>query len=114
MVSGSRGAAPGLRDFLCEVHVHQGQLAAWSAGLRGVTTGTRREDEAITRLERSPYGVWPASDPASKVLLVMDVGPRTLARAPRAKRVLSACGWPINTAFVEVRPVGRKEALASG
>jgi hypothetical protein len=30
------------------------------------------------------------------------------------EQVLAACGWTINTAFVEVRPVGRKEALASG
>jgi hypothetical protein len=26
--------------------------------------------------------------------------------------VLSVCGWQINTAYVEVRPVGRKEACA--
>ena len=32
----------------------------------------------------------------------------------RVNAVLAACGWQINTAFVEVRPVGRKEALASG
>ena len=32
----------------------------------------------------------------------------------RVTQVLAACGWQINTAFVEVRPVGRKEALASG
>jgi hypothetical protein len=25
------------------------------------------------------------------------------------EQVLDACGWQINTAFVEVRPVGRKE-----
>ena len=30
------------------------------------------------------------------------------------EQVLAACGWTINTAFVEVRSVGRKEALASG
>ena len=30
------------------------------------------------------------------------------------EQVLSACGWQINMAFVEVRPVGRKEASASG
>ena len=30
------------------------------------------------------------------------------------QQVLAACGWQINTAFIEVRPVGRKEALASG
>jgi hypothetical protein len=29
-------------------------------------------------------------------------------------QVLAACGWQINTAFVEVRPVGRKEARTSG
>ena len=28
--------------------------------------------------------------------------------------VLAPLGWQINTAFVEVRPVGRKEAEASG
>ena len=30
------------------------------------------------------------------------------------EHVLAACGWQINTAFIEVRPVGRKEAPASG
>jgi hypothetical protein len=30
------------------------------------------------------------------------------------EQVVAACGWTINTAFVEVRPVDRKEALASG
>jgi hypothetical protein len=30
------------------------------------------------------------------------------------EQVLASCGWQINTAFVEVRPVGRKEASASG
>ena len=30
------------------------------------------------------------------------------------QQVLAACGWQSNTAFVEVRSVGRKEALASG
>jgi hypothetical protein len=29
------------------------------------------------------------------------------------QQVLAVCGWQINTAFVEVRSVGRKEALAS-
>jgi len=29
-------------------------------------------------------------------------------------KLLAACGWLINTAFVEVRPVGRKEVSASG
>jgi hypothetical protein len=30
------------------------------------------------------------------------------------QQVLAAWGWQINTAFIEVRPVGRKEASASG
>jgi hypothetical protein len=30
------------------------------------------------------------------------------------EQVLATCGWKLNTAFVEVRPVGRKEAEASG
>ena len=30
------------------------------------------------------------------------------------EQVLARWGWTINTAFVEVRPVGRKEAEASG
>jgi len=30
------------------------------------------------------------------------------------KHVLAAWGWQINTAFIEVRPVGRKEASVSG
>jgi hypothetical protein len=30
------------------------------------------------------------------------------------EQVLARWGWTINTAFIEVRPVGRKEALASG
>jgi hypothetical protein len=29
------------------------------------------------------------------------------------QQALATCGWQINTAFVEVRPVGRKEATAS-
>jgi IS1 family transposase len=51
------------------------------AVLREVKGGTLSEDEAIERLERSPYWVWTAMDPESKLLLVMDIGPRTLAMA---------------------------------
>jgi len=40
-------------------------------------------DEAIARLERSPYWVWTAMDPTSKLLVVVDVGTRTLAMAQR-------------------------------
>jgi hypothetical protein len=187
--------------FLCDLHVHQIQLDELYAVLRAVKGGELSEDEAIRRLSRSPQWVWTAMDPETKLLLVIDVGTRTLAMAQRVlhqvvqciaphcvplflsdgfqdylpailahfgfwdhperrrdkgptpkprwmplpgllyaqvikttrrrrlvrvthrvvfgtleavEHVLAACGWQINTAFVEVRPVGRKEAEASG
>jgi transposase-like protein len=51
--------------------------------LREVKAGESRDDEAVERLERSPYWVWTAMDPESKLLVVVDVGTRTLARAQR-------------------------------
>jgi IS1 family transposase len=79
------GAAEHLRAFsayfLCEVHVNQLQLDELYAVLREVKAGELSEDEAIIRLERSPYWVWTAMDPESKLLLVIDVGTRTLAMA---------------------------------
>jgi len=69
--------------FLCEVHVQQLQLDELYAVLRDVKNGVLSEDEAIKRLERSPPWVWTAMDPESKLLLVMDVGTRTLAMAQR-------------------------------
>jgi transposase-like protein len=59
------------------------QLDELYAVLRDVKNGGLSEDEAIKRLERSPSWVWTAMDPESKLLLVMDVGPRTLAMAQR-------------------------------
>jgi IS1 family transposase len=71
------------RYFLCEVHVNQLQLDELYAVLRAVKNDELSDDEAIKRLERSPYWVWTAMDPESKLLLVMDVGTRTLAMAQR-------------------------------
>jgi len=70
-------------SFLCDGHVRQRQLDALDAVLREVTTGARSDDEAITRLERSPSWVWTAMAPESTWLLGIDVGTRTLAMAPR-------------------------------
>ncbi len=53
------------------------------AVLRELKDGNLSEDEAIARLERSPYWVWTAMDPQSKLLVVVDVGTRTLAMAQR-------------------------------
>ena len=80
-------AAEHLRNFsayfLCNVHVRQLQLDELYAILRDVKTGALSDDEAIQRLERSPYWVWTAMDPQSKLLLVIAVGTRTLEMAQR-------------------------------
>jgi IS1 family transposase len=67
--------------FLCALHLEQLQLDELYAVLREVKDGNLSEDEAIRRLERSPYWVWTAVDPTSKLLVVVDVGSRTLAMA---------------------------------
>jgi IS1 family transposase len=69
--------------FLCDLHVEQLQLDELYAVLRDLKAGEISDDEAIRRLERSPSWVWTALDPKSKLLLVVDVGSRTLAMAQR-------------------------------
>ena len=80
-------AAEQLQTFsaylLCDVHVNQLQLDELYAILREVKDGALSEHEAIERLEPSSSWVWTAMDPESKLLLVMDVGTRTLAMAQR-------------------------------
>jgi IS1 family transposase len=53
------------------------------AVLRDCKAGAISDDEAIQRLERSPSWVWTAMDPTSKLLVVIEVGSRTLAMAQR-------------------------------
>jgi transposase-like protein len=69
--------------FRCEVHVEQLQLDELYAVLRDLKAGVLSNDEAIARLERSSYWVWTAMDPDRKLLLVIDVGTRTLEMALR-------------------------------
>jgi len=69
--------------FLCDLHVKQLQLDELYAVLRDLKAGVLSEDEAMKRLERSPSWVWTAMDPDSKLLLVIDVGMRTLEMAQR-------------------------------
>src|SRR5215813_4321689 len=69
--------------FLCHVHVNQLQLDELYVVLRGVINGEISEENAIKRLERSRHWVWTVIDPESKLLLVADIGPRTLAMAQR-------------------------------
>src|SRR5689334_10665046 len=70
-------------SFLCDLHLEQLQLDELYAVLRAFKTGEINEDQAMKRLERSPSRVWTAMDPASKLLVVVDVGSRTLAMAQR-------------------------------
>ena len=67
--------------FLCELHLEQLQLDALYAVLRDLKAGKISDDEVITRLECSSSWVWTAMDPTSKLLVVVDVGSRTLAMA---------------------------------
>jgi IS1 family transposase len=69
--------------FLCDLHLEQLQLDEVYAVLRDLKAGVINDDEAIERLGRSPSWVWTAMDPRSKLLVVVDVGCRTLAMAQR-------------------------------
>jgi transposase-like protein len=69
--------------FSHALHLRQVQLDELYAVLSTLKKGTISEDEAITRLSRSPHWVWTAMDPESKLLLTIDVGERTLALAQR-------------------------------
>jgi transposase-like protein len=64
-------------------HAEQLQLDELYAVLRDLKAGEISHDEAIRRLERSPYWVWTVIDPTSKLLVVVDVGAHTLAMAQR-------------------------------
>src|SRR5215475_2067419 len=87
------------RYFLCDVHVEQLQLDELYVVLRALKAGEIGQDEAIQRLERSPSWVWTAMAPESKLLLVIDVGTRTLAMAQRivhqVTRVLAPGSIPL-------------------
>src|SRR5215468_2023927 len=71
------------QHFLHDVRVRQVQLDELFALLSAVKDGAVSEADAIERLERMSQWVWVALDPESKLLLAIDVGPRTLAMAQR-------------------------------
>ena len=70
-------------SFLCDLPLEPLQLAEVYAVLRGLKADEISDAEAIKRLERSPDWVWTAMDPISKLLVVVDIGSRTLAMAQR-------------------------------
>ncbi|HSX79448.1 MAG TPA: hypothetical protein VLQ80_12870, partial [Candidatus Saccharimonadia bacterium] len=69
--------------FLCDLHLEQLQLDEVYAVLRALKGGEISDAEAIKRLERSPSWVWTIMDPTSKLLVVVEVGHRTVAMAQR-------------------------------
>jgi IS1 family transposase len=76
--------------FLCDLHLEQLQLDELYAVLRELKAGEISDEEAMKRLERSPYWVWTAMDPQSKLLVVVDIGTRTLAMAQRVVHQVTA------------------------
>lgn len=75
--------------FLHELHLHQVQLDELYAVLSAVRDGDVSEAEAIERLSRSPHWVWAAIDPETKLLLIVQVGDRTLAMAQAVLRQIA-------------------------
>jgi len=69
--------------FLCDVPVTQLQLDELYAVIRALKTGQISESDAFERLEPGRSWVWSAIDPVSKVLLALEVGPRTVEMAQR-------------------------------
>jgi IS1 family transposase/transposase-like protein len=69
------------RYCLHDMHVRQVQLDELFALVSAVKAGQVSDIEALQRLSRSPHWVWAAIDPASKLLLTIDAGERTLAMA---------------------------------
>jgi len=69
--------------FLCNLHLEQLQLDELYAVLRDLKAGAISDNEALKRLERSRHWVWTAMAPTSKLLVVVEVGSRTLAMAQR-------------------------------
>jgi IS1 family transposase len=77
--------------FLCDVHVKQLQLDELYAVIRTLKTGQISEGDAIERLEPSRPWVWTAIDPVSKLLLAIEVGPRTVEMAQRVVHRVGQC-----------------------
>jgi IS1 family transposase len=69
--------------FLCDVHVTQLQLDELYAVLGGLRDGEISKAQALKRLESGRPWVWTAVDPVSKLLLAIEVGPRTVEMAQR-------------------------------
>ena len=84
------------RYVLCDVHVTQLQLDELSTVIRALKTGQISPGDALECLEPRRPWVWTAIDPVSKLLLAIEVGPRTVEMAQRVvhrvgQRLASGC-----------------------
>jgi hypothetical protein len=70
-------------DFLRYVDVAQVQMDELFALLSAVKDGEITEAQAIQHLSRSPHWVWVAMDPVAKLILITEVGDRTLSHGQR-------------------------------
>jgi hypothetical protein len=68
-------------SFLHDVRVTQVPLDALCAFRSAVKAGAVTERDALTRLSRSPHGVWTAMDPVTKRLRAIAAGERPRAMA---------------------------------
>jgi hypothetical protein len=98
----------GFREYMTALLTHYG---SWGQPPRRQVTG------------RAPKPRWMPLPQLFYVQVIKTVRRRRLVHVSHrvvfgtleaVEQVLAACGWQINTAFVEVRSVGRKEAEASG
>src|SRR5215510_13732873 len=80
--------------FLCHIHLEQLQLDELYAVLRDLKASAISDEEASQRLERSPSWVGTAMDPQSKLLVVVEIGSRTLAMAQRVVHQVTAVVAP--------------------
>ncbi len=98
----------GFRESLTALLTHYGQ---WSQPERRRATGARRKPRWVP-LPQLCYAQVVKSYRRRRIVGVQHHV--VFGTMERVKQVLSTGGRQINTAFVEVRPVGRKEASASG
>src|SRR5262245_49909479 len=98
----------GFREYLTALLTHYGQ---WIQPPRHQATGPAPKPRWMPQ----PQLLYAQVVKTVRRRRLVDVQHRVVFGTLAAvQQVLAACGWQINTAFVEVRPVGRKEALASG
>jgi IS1 family transposase len=71
------------QSYLHDVYAEHIQMDVLFALLSAVKESEITEAKAIQCLSRSPYWVWVAMEPVSKLIVAWDVGPRTQAMAQR-------------------------------